>query len=195
MARGAKARHARCCCWPRTGRRRTTWCAAVAAARGALFAVHRLTLNRLIGLLAADDLAARGLVPLSRLATEAVAARAIHRLYSPLLSNGAAQTARCVIFSRRSRRGRDFPVRSPKPPSKIRLAGVDSSALAGLERIGPPLAAILEQFERELAAASPDRSRRTDPDCDRGNQRASPGLLACRHYSLTSRSPARPSAT
>ena len=62
---------------------------AVAASRGALFAIHRLTLNRLIGLLAADDLAARGLVPLSRLATEAVAARAIHRLYPPSIAPGA----------------------------------------------------------------------------------------------------------
>ena len=54
----------------------------LAMSRDALFAVHRLTLNRLIGLLAADDLADRGLVPLSGLAAEAVAARAIYRLLS-----------------------------------------------------------------------------------------------------------------
>ena len=73
---------------------------SVAAARGALFAVHRLTLNRLIGMLAADDLAARRLVPFRRLATEAVAARAIHQLYSPMQSNGAAPILPILIFSR-----------------------------------------------------------------------------------------------
>ncbi len=56
---------------------------SLAASRGALLGIHRLTLNRLIGLLAAGELAARGLVPLSPLAAEAVAARAIHKLYSP----------------------------------------------------------------------------------------------------------------
>jgi len=126
---------------------------SVAAARGALFAVHRLTLNRLIGMLAADDLAARGLVPLSRLATEAVAARAIHQLYSPLLSNGAAQAADPDFFAAVAARP-GFPGAVAETAQQIRLGGVDSSAVADLERIGPPLAAILEQFERELAGAA-----------------------------------------
>ena len=36
----------------------------------------------------------------------------------------------------------------------MRLAGVTAQSLAGIERSGPPLAAILEQFEQELEAAN-----------------------------------------
>ena len=128
---------------------------AVAASRGALFAIHRLTLNRLIGLLAADDLAARGLVPLSRLATEAVAARAIHRLYPPSIAPGreSAQTSERDFFAAVATRP-GFPAAIAETVQEVRLAGVTAQSLAGIERSGPPLAAILEQFEQELEAAN-----------------------------------------
>src|SRR5271156_5492525 len=53
---------------------------AFALSRGAMLGVHRMTLNRLVGLLAADDLADAGLAPADGLAAEAVAARAVFRL-------------------------------------------------------------------------------------------------------------------
>ncbi|MGO9055888.1 MAG: PD-(D/E)XK nuclease family protein [Candidatus Binataceae bacterium] len=128
---------------------------AVAASRGALFAIHRLTLNRLIGLLAADDLAARGLVPLSRLATEAVAARAIHRLYPPLSAPGreSPQASERDFFAAVATRP-GFPGAVADTVQEMRLAGISAQSLAGIERSGPPLAAILEQFEQELVAAN-----------------------------------------
>jgi ATP-dependent helicase/nuclease subunit B len=131
----------------------------VAASRGALFAVHRLTLNRLIGLLAADDLAARGLVPLSGLATEAVAARAIHRLYSASADsprpgaqdNGPEPGATDFFAEVATRPG--FPGAIVQTVGELRMAGIEARSLAAVERSGPPLAAILEQFEQELEAA------------------------------------------
>src|SRR5690348_15467377 len=53
---------------------------AFGARRGALFGIHRMTFNRLIGLVAADTMAVRGLVPADGLAIEAIAARTIFRL-------------------------------------------------------------------------------------------------------------------
>jgi hypothetical protein len=53
---------------------------AFALSRGAMLGVHRLTLNRLVGLLAAEELADAGLAPADGLAAEAVAARAVFRL-------------------------------------------------------------------------------------------------------------------
>src|SRR5271156_4410344 len=49
---------------------------AFAVSRGAMIGLHRLTLNRLIGLLAAAELADAGLAPADGLAAEAGAARA-----------------------------------------------------------------------------------------------------------------------
>jgi len=51
-----------------------------AVSRGAMLGVHRLTLDRLVGLLAAEQLADAGLAPADGLAAEAVAARAVFRL-------------------------------------------------------------------------------------------------------------------
>ena len=52
----------------------------VAKERGAAFGCHRLTLSQLAAAIAAPALAARGLIPLSRVGTEAVVARLVHRL-------------------------------------------------------------------------------------------------------------------
>lgn len=48
--------------------------------KGAAFGWHRLTLPRLAGIVAARELSARGLIPLSRLAAQAIASRVVHRL-------------------------------------------------------------------------------------------------------------------
>jgi hypothetical protein len=52
----------------------------VAKKKGAAFGWHRLTLPQLAAAIAAPALATRGLVPLSRLGTEAVVARLVHRM-------------------------------------------------------------------------------------------------------------------
>jgi hypothetical protein len=52
----------------------------VAKERGAAFGWHRLTLSQLAAAIAAPALAARGLIPLSRVGTEAIVARLVHRL-------------------------------------------------------------------------------------------------------------------
>jgi ATP-dependent helicase/nuclease subunit B len=52
----------------------------IAEERGAAFGWHRLTLSQLATAIAAPALAARGLIPLSRVGTEAIVARLVHRL-------------------------------------------------------------------------------------------------------------------
>src|SRR4051812_42522128 len=52
----------------------------VARTKGAAFGWHRLSLAQLVAASAAHALAARGLVPLSRIATEAIIVRLVHRL-------------------------------------------------------------------------------------------------------------------
>ena len=52
----------------------------VAQMKGAAFGWHRLTLTQLAAALSAPTLAARGIVPLSRLGTQAMAARVVHAL-------------------------------------------------------------------------------------------------------------------
>ena len=53
---------------------------SVATTKGAAFGWHRLTLSRLAFAVAAPVLAARGLAPLSRIGTDAMAARLAHRM-------------------------------------------------------------------------------------------------------------------
>ena len=52
----------------------------LALQRGAVFSIHRLTFNRLAGLLAAENAAAAGLAYVNELGAQAVAARALFRL-------------------------------------------------------------------------------------------------------------------
>ena len=131
---------------------------SLAAARGALLAVHRLTLNRLIGLLAADALAARGLVPLSALATEAVAARTIHGVYSEHDSaqspDHTTRAAADLEFFAAVAARPGFPGAVAQTLEALRLARSDPAAIAAAGASGSALAAILERFEQELTAAS-----------------------------------------
>src|SRR5208337_4113790 len=53
---------------------------SVATTKGAAFGWHRLTLSRLASAVAAPVLAARGLTPLGRIGTDAIAARLAHRM-------------------------------------------------------------------------------------------------------------------
>ncbi|MBF6560760.1 MAG: PD-(D/E)XK nuclease family protein [Candidatus Binataceae bacterium] len=113
------------------------------AARGALFGLHRLTLPRLAGLLAAERIAAAGLAPAAALAAEAIAARAVYRLRP----SGRLAYFGAVI----DRPG--FPGALVRTVGELRLGGVTPAEVARLPAIGPPLAALLDQYADELAAA------------------------------------------
>lgn len=113
---------------------------SIAAKRGALFAIGRLTLSRLAGLLAAPYMAANGLAPAAGLAAEAVAARTVFRMkgdprleyFEPVLERPG------------------FPGALALTLTELRLASITAAELRALEARGSALAALLEQFEAEL---------------------------------------------
>jgi ATP-dependent helicase/nuclease subunit B len=116
---------------------------AAAAGLGALAGIHRMSLGRLVGLLAADRMAELGLAPAAGLAMEALAARAVFRLaptgvlahFAPVidLPGFAAALARTI--------------------AELRMNLVSPAALAAHGERGAAVAAMLEQFVRELDAA------------------------------------------
>ncbi len=115
----------------------------LALSRGALAGIHRLTFNRLLGLLAADAMAAAGLAPATGLAAQAIAARAVFHL-TPL--NRLKHFAPVV-----DRPG--FADALARTIAELRLEGVDAAALGQTGEAGTELAALLERFNEELAAA------------------------------------------
>ncbi len=116
---------------------------AFAMSRGAMLGMHRMTLNRLCGLLAAEELADAGLAPADGLAAEAVAARAVFRL----APTGALAHFDSVLklpgFSRAL-------ARTLIELRWNNIAAVDLRALGGA---GEAIAATLVQFDAELADA------------------------------------------
>jgi len=113
---------------------------ALALERGAGFGLHRLTLNRLGGLLAADYAATNGLAYVSGLGAQAVAARALFALEGdPRLAPLGAV------------------VKLPGLPKAIAAtyrelshASIESLTVAELGETGGALAAIFDQFELQL---------------------------------------------
>jgi ATP-dependent helicase/nuclease subunit B len=115
----------------------------IAAERGALGGLHRLTLNRLVRLLAADRMAAEGLEVAAGLGAQAIATRAVFRLADdPALRHFAPITDR-PGFSRALAR----------TLFELRANGIDQHQLLELGAPGEALAALLAQFERELTEA------------------------------------------
>ena len=116
---------------------------AFAVSRGAMLGVHRLTLNRLVGLLAAEELADAGLAPADGLAAEAVAARAVFRL----TPSGALAHFDSVLnlpgFSRALAR----------TLIELRWNDIAVDDLRALGGAGEAIAATLAQFDAELADA------------------------------------------
>jgi ATP-dependent helicase/nuclease subunit B len=110
---------------------------------GAAFAIHRLTLDRTISILAAESLAECELAPALGLTVTAIAARAIHFVgranalgyFAPLTDHHgfASALARTI--------------------TELRLSKVTVEQIRSLDGVGAPLAALLEQYEKELAAA------------------------------------------
>ncbi|AUX39109.1 hypothetical protein SOCE26_004910 [Sorangium cellulosum] len=112
---------------------------ARAALRGrrAAFGWHRLTLGRLAAALAMPALAARGLVPASPLAIEALCARAL---------DGLAQDGQLGRFARVADRP-GLPRAVARTLDEVRLAGVEPDALApaDLDRIARAFDAALDE--------------------------------------------------
>ena len=108
-----------------------------------MLGVHRLTLNRLVGLLAAEELADAGLAPADGLAAEAVAARAVFRL----APSGALAHFDSVLklpgFSRALAR----------TLIELRWNNIGVDDLRALGGPGEAIAATLAQFDAELAEA------------------------------------------
>src|SRR5215469_4940294 len=123
----------------------------VAAARGAVAGIHRLTFNRLIGLLASEAMVERGLAPASDLAAQAIAARAVFHL---------APSGKLKHFEPVTGRP-GFAEALARTIAEIRQGGVTSSALSEVGPAGAELAALLACFEEALASATwSGRSRR-----------------------------------
>ncbi|HEY6418098.1 MAG TPA: PD-(D/E)XK nuclease family protein [Candidatus Binataceae bacterium] len=115
----------------------------LAAARGAVVGIHRVTLNRLVGLLAADWMAAEGLAPAAGLAAQAVAARAVYRL---------APTGKLDHFAPVLDRP-GFAGALARTLAEIRVNDISADQLRGLGPRGAAIAAVLEQFDAEFRAA------------------------------------------
>ena len=116
---------------------------AFAVSRGAMLGVHRMTLNRLVGLLAAEELADAGLAPADGLAAEAVAARAVFRL----VPSGALAHFEPVL----NRPG--FSGALARTLIELRWNDVGVDELRALGGAGGAIAATLAQFDAELAEA------------------------------------------
>src|SRR5271155_1407445 len=116
---------------------------AFAVSRGAMLGVHRLTLDRLVGLLAAEELADAGLSPADGLAAEAVAARAVFRL----APSGALAYFEPVL----DRPG--FSRALARTLIELRWNNIGAGELRALGAAGEAIAATLAQFDAELADA------------------------------------------
>jgi CRISPR/Cas system-associated exonuclease Cas4 (RecB family) len=112
----------------------------LARGRGALFGIHRMTLNRLAGLLASDFLLSVGLVPAAGLAIEAVTARVVHRIRG----TGALEYFEPVV----ERPG--FPSALARTISELRLARIEPAMLRVRGATCEALANALVEFEAEL---------------------------------------------
>ena len=124
--------------------RRTIWRARWRRRAAARSGLHRFSFTQLAAHLAAPVLAARGAVPVTRVGTEAVAARATfeaqhdHELtyFAPVASTPG------------------FPRALARTLNELALARVGADALRALPLGGADLAALLERFEAQFTAAS-----------------------------------------
>ncbi|MGH7780757.1 MAG: PD-(D/E)XK nuclease family protein [Candidatus Binataceae bacterium] len=116
---------------------------AFAVERHALAGIHRLTFDRLAGLLAAEKMAALSLAPASELAARALAARAVFNLrnivrleyFAPVIDQPGFASALARTLG------------------ELRLAGITAGDLVRLGAAGLELRAMLLRFEAELAEA------------------------------------------
>ena len=112
----------------------------VAKQKGAAFGWHRLTLSQLAATIAAPALAARGLIPVSRIGTDAIVARLVHRL------NQEGRLSRYQTVAAAP----GFPRAVAGVITELRLARLPPDAVAGSE---PDLVPLIESYEAELKEA------------------------------------------
>ncbi|MGO9454147.1 MAG: PD-(D/E)XK nuclease family protein [Candidatus Binataceae bacterium] len=115
----------------------------LAAARGAVAGIHRLTLGRLAGLLAAEVTATSGLAPATELAAQAIAARAVFHF---------APSGKLKHFAPVADRP-GFAEALARTIAELRLNNIGAKALARIGDSGAELALLLARFDEELAAA------------------------------------------
>src|SRR5882757_9131050 len=114
-----------------------------AESRGAMLGMHRMTMNRLVGLLAAEHIADAGLAPADGLAAEAVAARAVFRL----APTNALAHFRPVL----DRPG--FSRALAQTIAELRWNNIQAEDVRALGGAGEAIAATLQRFDAELADA------------------------------------------
>ncbi len=112
----------------------------VAKENGAAFGWHRLTLPQVAAAVAAPLLATRGLVPLSRLGTEAVVARLVHRMRA----EGALSHYDAVAGTP------GFPRAIAGVITELRMAKLPPAAVGG---VAPDLARMIGAYEADLLDA------------------------------------------
>ena len=117
---------------------------SIAAAAPATIGLHRFSLTQLAARLASPTLAANGFSPATWLGSEAVAARAAF----------AAQQDGALSYFEPVAKTPGFPRALARTLQELRLAEVRPKALAGLPLGGPDLAALLDRFEAQFAAAT-----------------------------------------
>ncbi len=117
---------------------------SVAIESGATVGLHRFSLAQLAARLAAPILAERQIAPSPYLASEAVAARATFD----------ATRDEALDYFEPVARTPGFPRALARTLQELRLAEVDAPALRALPLGGADLAALLERFDQQFAAAS-----------------------------------------
>jgi CRISPR/Cas system-associated exonuclease Cas4 (RecB family) len=125
----------------------------IAMRSGATIGLHRFSLTQLAARLASPILAADGLAPATPLGSEAVSARAAFE----------AQRDGALAYFEPVARTPGFPRALARTLQELRLADVASDRLAALPLGGGDLAALLDRFDQQFAAASAtDRARLFD---------------------------------
>ncbi len=116
----------------------------LALQRGAVFSLHRLTFNRLAGLLAAENAAAEGLAYVNELGAQAVAARALFRLRGdPRL----APLGEVIKLP-------GLPRALAATHADLSHALIEAPQIAELGEIGLALATVFAHFDEQLHAAN-----------------------------------------
>jgi ATP-dependent helicase/nuclease subunit B len=113
----------------------------VAKSKGVAFGWHRLSISQLANAIAAPVLAARGLVPLSRLGTEAIVARLVHHLKA----DGGLKQYEAVADAP------GFPRAITSVIAELRASRVLAGAL---NEVAPDVMTIIQAYERTLADGS-----------------------------------------
>ena len=112
----------------------------IAKESGAAFGWYRLTLSQLAATIAAPALAARGLIPLTRVGTEAIVARLVHRLRA----EGGLGRYDAVSATP------GFPRAVAGVIAELRVARVPSDVVGS---VAPDLVPLIGAYEAELAEA------------------------------------------